>query len=49
MNNPKHFNIISKKNVLKMEYIRTPKEIWDSLSKEFDFTTDACASHKNHL
>ena len=49
MKNPKHFSIITKEKVLKMEYIRTPKEIWNDLSKEFNFTTDACASHKNHL
>ena len=32
-----------------MEFIRTPKEIWKSLSKEFKFTVDACASDKNYL
>ena len=32
-----------------MKYIRTPTEIWESLSKEFNFTVDACASDKNHL
>ena len=32
-----------------MEYIRTPVEIWEQLSKEFNFTVDACASDKNHL
>ena len=32
-----------------MEYIRTPIDIWDDLSKEFDFTLDACASDTNHL
>lgn len=32
-----------------MEYLRTPKDIWESLTKEFDFTIDVCASHDNHL
>jgi site-specific DNA-methyltransferase (adenine-specific) len=32
-----------------MEYLRTPVEIWKSLTEEFDFTIDACASHENHL
>ena len=32
-----------------MKWIRTPKVIWNSLSKEFNFTVDACASDKNHL
>ncbi len=32
-----------------MKYLRTPIDIWDSISKEFDFTLDACASDKNHL
>ena len=31
------------------KFIRTPKEIWDNLSKEFNFTLDACASDNNHL
>lgn len=30
-------------------YLRTPTDIWDSLSKEFQFTLDACASDENHL
>lgn len=30
-------------------HIRTPKDIWDEISKEFSFTLDACASHQNHL
>lgn len=34
---------------LKLEYIRTPKIIWDKLIKEFEFTVDACASDKNAL
>ena len=32
-----------------MKWIRTPRIIWEKLSKEFDFTIDACASDKNHL
>ena len=40
---------MTKSKKLKMKYIRTPKEIWEDLSKEFDFTVDACASDKNHL
>ena len=31
------------------KFIRTPKDIWEDLSKEFDFTLDACASDDNHL
>lgn len=50
MKQQKQLNLLSKsKSTLKMEFIRTPKEIWESLDKEFDFTTDACASDKNHL
>ena len=45
----KQFNLLNTKKNLKMEFIRTPKEIWQSLSKEFKFTVDACASDKNHL
>jgi site-specific DNA-methyltransferase (adenine-specific) len=37
------------KKINLMKWIRTPKEIWDQLSKEFNFTVDACASHNNHL
>ena len=37
-----------KKN-LQMKFIRTPKEIWEELKIEFNFTVDACASDKNHL
>lgn len=33
----------------KMEYLRTPKDIWDELTKEFSFTIDICASDENHL
>ena len=38
-----------KKTNMKFEWIRTPKDIWESLSKEFPFTLDACASDKNAL
>jgi len=44
-----HYNILKKDKILKMKYIRTPKEIWNELIKEFKFTVDACASDKNHL
>lgn len=33
----------------KMEWLRCPLDIWKSLSKEFDFTIDICASDDNHL
>jgi hypothetical protein len=33
----------------KMKFLRTPTNIWDSLSKEFKFTCDMCASDENHL
>ena len=32
-----------------MKYLRTPKDIWSELIKEFNFTIDCCASHNNHL
>ncbi len=32
-----------------MQYLRTPPDIWQTLSQEFRFTVDACASHDNHL
>lgn len=32
-----------------MQYLRTPKDIWEDLSSEFAFTIDACASDENHL
>ena len=32
-----------------MKYLRTPKNIWNELKKEFNFTIDLCASNKNHL
>jgi hypothetical protein len=31
------------------KFIRTPKDIWAELTKEFRFTLDACASDTNHL
>lgn len=31
------------------KYLRTPKDIWQQLSNEFNFTIDCCASHQNHL
>jgi len=33
----------------KMKFLRTPTDIWEDLSKEFDFTCDMCASDENHL
>ena len=30
-------------------FIRTPRDIWENLTKEFKFTLDACASDNNHL
>ena len=46
-----HFNLShkQKKATLKMEYVRTPIEIWNKLKTEYNFTVDACASDKNHL
>ena len=50
-----HLNLIAahntygKRKTLKMKYIRTPTEIWEMLSQEFNFTVDACASDKSHL
>ena len=32
-----------------MKWLRTPSDIWQSLSKEFNFTIDCCASNENHL
>lgn len=32
-----------------MKYLRTPEDIWKSLSEEFSFTCDMCASDQNHL
>jgi len=42
-------NTYGKRKLLKMKYIRTPPQIWESLNNEFKFTIDACASDKNHL
>ena len=36
-------------SAVSMKYLRTPKDIWSELIKEFDFTIDCCASHNNHL
>jgi hypothetical protein len=44
-----HSNLITSDKILPMKFIRTPKEIWQQLSQEFNFTVDACASDKNHL
>lgn len=33
----------------RMEYIRTPPELWKELNDEFHFTLDTCSSEKNHL
>lgn len=33
----------------KMEYLRTPPDIWENLKNEFNFTCDMCASDANHL
>ena len=49
MSQNKVFGITSKNKLLEMKWIRTPKTIWEKLSKEFNFTVDACASDKNHL
>jgi site-specific DNA-methyltransferase (adenine-specific) len=32
-----------------MQFLRTPLDIWEDLTKEFNFTLDACASDNNHL
>tara|TARA_Y100001938_G_C8037922_1_gene404454 strand:- start:588 stop:1100 length:513 start_codon:yes stop_codon:yes gene_type:complete len=40
---------IGNKKNLQMKFIRTPKEIWQKLKNEFNFTIDACASNENHL
>lgn len=42
-------NTLSFSTSKSMKYLRTPKDIWESLSKEFNFTIDACASDENHL
>ena len=33
----------------KMEYLRTPPDLWNQLNQEFNFTIDICASDDNHL
>jgi len=45
----KNPNINAKNKMLDMKWIRTPQIIWEELSNEFNFTVDACSSHKNHL
>ena len=44
----KKLNLLTRKQkkISPMKWIRTPKEIWEQLSKEFNFTIDACASNK---
>jgi phage N-6-adenine-methyltransferase len=42
-------NTLSFSTSKSMQFLRTPKDIWESLSKEFGFTLDACASDDNHL
>lgn len=42
-------NTLSFSTSKSMMYLRTPTQIWSDLSKEFDFTLDACASDENHL
>ena len=42
-------NTLSFSTSKSMMYLRTPVDIWDSISKEFNFTLDACASDENHL
>lgn len=42
-------NTLSFSTSKSMMYLRTPTDIWNEISKEFDFTLDACASDENHL
>jgi site-specific DNA-methyltransferase (adenine-specific) len=42
-------NTLSFSTSKSMMYLRTPVDIWENLSKEFNFTLDACASDENHL
>lgn len=42
-------NTLSFSTSKSMMYLRTPVDIWESLSNEFNFTLDACASDENHL
>ena len=32
-----------------MEYLRVPKDIWETYSKKYNFTIDICASDENHV
>lgn len=34
---------------LQNKYIKTPKNIWNNLQNEFNFTIDLCASDRNYL
>ena len=34
---------------LQNKYIKTPKNIWNNLQNEFNFTIDLCASDQNYL
>jgi len=42
-------NILSFMTSKSYKYMRTPLDIWATLSNEFNFTLDACASDINHL
>jgi site-specific DNA-methyltransferase (adenine-specific) len=42
-------NTLSFSTSKSMMYLRTPTDIWENLSKQFNFTLDACASDENHL
>jgi phage N-6-adenine-methyltransferase len=42
-------NTLSFSTSKSMMYLRTPIDIWKSLTEKFDFTLDACASDENHL
>lgn len=42
-------NTLSFSTSKSMMYLRTPTDIWNEISKEFNFTLDACASDENHL
>ena len=47
--NPRDHSNLHFRNHEVMKWVRTPKQIWEDLSNEFDFTVDCCASHQNHL
>ncbi len=44
--NTHHLSLSPKKA---MRWLRTPKDIWNNLKKDFNFTIDICASKENHL